>query len=204
MKWLEDGKHPLDWNGPTDRPFVEFGREFGGDPHRSIIDHLESVARRYPHRIAITDSTEGAPATSVSYAQLWQGLSGLAESIAAATQPGELIAIALPACPLLPLTMLACLAAGRPFVALDTHYPSDWVRQVLQDARPTLIIGQETPAEMSAAEPSAGEPPATEPSAADPSAQGPAPAAPIARVINLTRLPQPARAVLRTGQLWLD
>src|SRR5882757_2344905 len=97
MKWLEDGKHPLDWNGPTDRPFVEFGREFGdGDPHRSIIDHLEPVARRYPHRTAITDSNGGAPTTTVSYAQLWQGLSGLAETIAAESKPEELIGILLP------------------------------------------------------------------------------------------------------------
>jgi len=36
--------------------------------------------------------------------------------------------------------MLACLASGRPFVALDTHYPPDWLDDVLQDARPALII----------------------------------------------------------------
>jgi acyl-coenzyme A synthetase/AMP-(fatty) acid ligase/thioesterase domain-containing protein/acyl carrier protein len=39
-----------------------------------------------------------------------------------------------------PVAMLACLASGRPFVALDTHYPPDWLDRVLQDARPTLII----------------------------------------------------------------
>ena len=39
-----------------------------------------------------------------------------------------------------PLAMLACLASGRPFVALDTHYPPDWLDHVLQDARPALII----------------------------------------------------------------
>jgi len=176
MKWLEDGNYPLDWNGPTDRPFVEFGREFD----RSIIDHLEFVGRRHPDRIAVTDSNGGAPATSFSYAQLWQGLSGLAETIAAESKPEELIGILLPPCPLLPLAMLACLAAGRPFVALDTHYPSDWVRQVLHDARPTLIIGQGISADTSAAP------------------------LPTARVINLTRLPQPARADWRPAQLGLD
>ncbi|MFL6600400.1 MAG: alpha/beta fold hydrolase [Steroidobacteraceae bacterium] len=177
MKWLDDHKYPLDWNGPTDRPFVEFGRESAdGDPQRSIIDHLESVARRHPDRIAITDSNGGVPATSLSYAQLWQGLSGLAETIAAGSKPEELIGILLPAGPLLPLAMLACLAAGRPFLALDTHYPSDWVRQVLRDARPTLIIGHETSAAT----------------------------VPTTRLINLTRLPQPARADWRPAQLGLD
>jgi acyl-coenzyme A synthetase/AMP-(fatty) acid ligase/thioesterase domain-containing protein/acyl carrier protein len=39
--------------------------------------------------------------------------------------------------------MLACLAAGRPFVALDPHYPSNWLHQVLEDARPALLISRE-------------------------------------------------------------
>jgi amino acid adenylation domain-containing protein len=176
MKWLDDGKHPLDWNGPTGRPFVEFGLKFGdGDSDRSIIDHFEHVARRHPDRIAITDSD-----TSVSYAQLWDGLSGLAETIAAETQPGELIGILLPAGPMFPLAMLACLAAGRPFVALDTNYPSDWLKRVLQDARPTLVIERGMSTETSDI------------------------AGPTARVINLTCLPQPARQDWRPAELGLD
>ena len=38
------------------------------------------------------------------------------------------------------LAILACLTSGRPFVALDTHYPPDWLDHALRDARPTLII----------------------------------------------------------------
>ncbi|HEV7443337.1 MAG TPA: non-ribosomal peptide synthetase, partial [Steroidobacteraceae bacterium] len=79
-----------------------------------------------------------------------------------------------------PLAMLACLAAGRPFVALDTNYPSDWVSQVLQDARPTLIIKSEMSTEASAT------------------------GVPTARVINLTRLPEPAREDWRLAELGLD
>jgi amino acid adenylation domain-containing protein len=176
MKWLEDGNYPLDWHGPTGRPFFEFGLDFGEDAlNRSIIAHFERVARRYGDRIAITD-----PDSSVSYAQLWEGLSGLAETIAAETKPGELIGILLPVCPMAPLAMLACLAAGRPFVALDTHYPSDWVSQVLQGARPTLVIGRESPPKASEA------------------------VVPTARVINLTCLPQPARKDWRPAEPGLD
>jgi acyl-CoA synthetase (AMP-forming)/AMP-acid ligase II len=176
MKWLEDGNYPLDWHGPTGRPFFEFGLDFGEDAlNRSIIAHFERVARRYGDRIAITD-----PDSSVSYAQLWEGLSGLAETIAAETKPGELIGILLPVCPMAPLAMLACLAAGRPFVALDTHYPSDWVSQVLQGARPTLVIGRESPPKASEA------------------------VVPTARVINLTCLPQPARKDWRPAEQGLD
>jgi amino acid adenylation domain-containing protein len=133
LKWLEDGAQPLDWNGPTARTFVRFCEK---DLERSIIDQLERVTRRHPARLAITDSD-----TSFTFGELWDGLSGLAEIITAETQPEELIGILLPACTMFPLAMLACLAAGRPFVALDPHYPEDYLRQVLQDARPALLIG---------------------------------------------------------------
>src|SRR6185503_9807477 len=38
---------------------------------RPIIAHFEEAARRYPNRIAVTDSD-----TSLSYAELWDGLCG--------------------------------------------------------------------------------------------------------------------------------
>ena len=134
-QWLADGQHPLDWNGPTGRSFIPF-RDDGLD--RPIISQFERVARRHPKRIAVSDSD-----TSLSYAELWDGVSGLAETIAADTRPGDPIAIVLPTCSMFPLAMLACLAAGRPFVALDPYYPGNWLGQVLQDARPAMIIGRE-------------------------------------------------------------
>ena len=134
LEWLDDGQHPLDWNGPTGRIFSKFRDE---DLDRPIIDHFERVAGRQPNCIAVTDSE-----TSLSYAELWSGVSGLAETIAAETKPKDLVGIALPACSMFPLAMLACLAAGRPFVALDPQYPGNWLKQVLEDARPGLIIGR--------------------------------------------------------------
>src|ERR1700733_6100388 len=130
FEWLEDGKHPLDWNGPTGRIFTRFGDE---DLDRPIIDHFERVARRHGASIAVTD-----PDISLSFAELWDGLSGLAETIAAKAKPGDLIGIVLPTCSMFPLAMLACLAAGRPFVALDPHYPGHWLGQGLTDGRPAL------------------------------------------------------------------
>jgi len=162
----------LDWNGPTGRIFIRFGEH---DLDRSIIYHFERVARRHRDRIAITDLD-----TSVSFAQLWDGLSGLAETIAAQSRPGELVGILLPPNPMFPLAILACLAAGRPFLALDPHYPSDWVGEVLQDARLTLIIGCAASVEASGS------------------------VARTTRVINLTRLPQPAREGWRPAELGLD
>jgi amino acid adenylation domain-containing protein len=172
LKWLEDGQHPLDWNGPTGRTFSGFRDE---DLNRPIIEHFERVARRHPNRIAVTDAD-----ASLSYAELWDGLSGLAETIATETEPGDLVGITLPTSSMFPLAMLACLAAGRPFVALDPHYPGDWLGQVLEDARPALIIGR------------------------DDVLGGIASVAPTARVIHLTRLPEAARKGWRPTELGVD
>jgi len=130
--WLEDDRRPLDWNGPATRPFTRFR---DGDLQRPIVELFERVAHRQPSRIAIRDGDE-----VLTFGELWDGVSGLAETLAAATKPGELIAILLPACPMFPLAMLACLAAGRPFVALDVHHPPDWLHQALREARPTLVV----------------------------------------------------------------
>ena len=172
LKWLEDGEHPLDWNGPTSRAFTKFR---GEDLDRPMVAYFERVVRRHRNRIAVTDSD-----TSLSFSELWDGLSGLAEIIAAETKPGDLIGIALPACSMFPLAILACLAAGRPFVALDPHYPGNWLGQVLDDARPALILGREDV--LGAVET----------------------VAPTARVIHLTGLPQPARKGWRPTELGMD
>jgi non-ribosomal peptide synthetase component F/thioesterase domain-containing protein/acyl carrier protein len=133
--WLADDPRPVDWNGPTDRPFTPFSANALDQP---IIDHFERVVRQHRERIAIRDGV-----TTLTFGELWHGVSGLAEALAARTKPGDLIGILLPAGPMFPLAMLACLASGRPFVALDTHYPRAWLEQVLKNAGPTLVIAQQ-------------------------------------------------------------
>lgn len=172
LPWLEDDPRPLDWNGPTHRLFTRFQPEALDHP---IIDHLERVARRHPDRVAI----RGAD-TDLTFGQLWDGLSGLAETLAADTKPGDLIGILLPAGAMFPVAMFACLAAGRPFVALDTHYPPDWLDHVLENARPKLIITGEN------------------------DLRGARARAPTMRVIRLTALPEPAREGWRPAQLGPD
>ena len=172
LEWLEDGKHPLDWNGPNGRIFNKFRDE---DLDRPIIGQFERMARRHRNRIAVTDSD-----TSLSFAELWDGLSGLAENIAAETKPGDLIGILLPTCSMFPLAILACLAAGRPFVALDPSYPTNWMAQVLEDARPALIIGREDVLRTLDI------------------------GAPTARIIHLTLLPEAARKGWRPTKLGVD
>jgi len=167
--WLHDDRRALDWNGPVDRPFVRFP-ELALD--RPIIEHLEDAVRRHRHQIAISDAD-----TSLTFGELWDGVSGLAETLAAESSPGDLIGILLPACPMSAVAMFACLAAGRPFVALDTHYPTEWLDHVLEDARPTLIVTRE---------------------------RGPERRASAMRVVQLTGLPKPAGASWRPARLGVD
>ncbi len=134
LDWLKESGFPLDWNGPRARNFVRFRDR---DMDRPIIATFERVVRRHADRIAVMDAD-----TTLTYAQLWSGAAGLAETIAERTAPGDLVGILLPANPMFPLAMLACLAAGRPFVALDPHYPDEWLDQVLGDARPALVIAR--------------------------------------------------------------
>jgi acyl-coenzyme A synthetase/AMP-(fatty) acid ligase/thioesterase domain-containing protein/acyl carrier protein len=170
--WLDDDRRPLDWNGPANRLFTRFRDQ---DLQRPIIEHFEHVARRHRGRIAIR-----AADTTLTFGELWDGVSGLAQTLAAETKPGDLIGILLPACPMFPLAMLACLASGRPFVTLDTHHPPDWLDHVLRDARPTLIItfGDGLP--------------------------GVEDRMPTVRVIRLTRLPGAARKGWRPATMGVD
>ncbi len=170
--WLADDPRPLDWNGPTDRSFTPFRADALEQP---IIDHFERVAQQHRERVAIRDA--GA---TLTFAELWNGVSGLAETLAARTQPGDLIGILLPTGPMFPLAMLACLASGRPFVALDTHYPRAWLEHVLENAQPALVIAQQD------------------------EAVGLAACAPTTPVIHLTSLPKPAREGWRSARLDVD
>lgn len=126
---------PLDWNGPGSRPFARFHDQ---DLERPVIEHFERVARLHHDRIAIR-SSEGV----LTYRELSEAVAGLAASLAARTQPSDLVGILLPASPMFPIAMLASLAAGRPFVALDPHHPPDWLDHQQREARPALVVGSE-------------------------------------------------------------
>jgi len=170
--WLEDDRRALDWNGPANRPFTPFRDQ---DVQRPIMEHFTRVARRQPRHIAITDEDSG-----LTFGELRDRVSGLAETLTAETRPGDLVGILVPACPLFPVAMLACFATGRPFVALDTRYPPDWIAHGLRDTRPALIIsleddGRDVEAWM-----------------------------PTVRVLRLTGLPKSAREVCRPAAVSVD
>jgi amino acid adenylation domain-containing protein len=170
--WLDDDRRPLDWNGPLDRLFIRFP---DSALDRPIIDHFEHAARLHRDRIAIRNTE-----IALTFGELWDGVCGLAETLAADSKAEDLIGILLPTSPMFALAMFACLAAGRPFVALDTNYPRDWLGHVLKDARPTLIITGED------------------------DLRGVETRVPTMRVIQLTALPKCAQEGWRPARLGLD
>src|SRR5205814_4236792 len=84
LAWLETDPRPLDWNGPATRIFTRFREE---DLERPIVELFERVARRERNRIAIREAN-----TALTFGELWDAVSGLAETLAADTAPGDLIA----------------------------------------------------------------------------------------------------------------
>jgi acyl-CoA synthetase (AMP-forming)/AMP-acid ligase II/thioesterase domain-containing protein/acyl carrier protein len=130
--WLVADRRPLDWNGPVARRFTPIP---DGSLAQPIVDQLQRVVSVRHQRPAIRDAQ-----AELSYGELWDGASGLAETLAAETGTGDLVGILQPAGWAFPIAVLACLAAGRPFVALDPRYPGPWLEQALDQAQPALLI----------------------------------------------------------------
>lgn len=134
LRWLGTSARPLDWNGPLEREFTPFEAR---DLDTPIFTLFERAARRFPDNLAAADCE-----TRLTYAEMVGRVRALAAHIMAATAPGELVGILLPTSAEFPLAMLACLAAGRPFVPLDLHYPRAWLVDVMDDACMSAIIGR--------------------------------------------------------------
>ena len=130
--WLDRSNYPLDWNGPVARgaaPQIDLGRP--------IFELFAETAARHATRIALDDGTR-----SMSYAETLAAARTLARRLAFETAPGDLVGILLSSSCDFSVAMLACLAAGRLFVPLDSHYPQAWLSGVVQDCGMAAVIGR--------------------------------------------------------------
>ncbi|HSZ74499.1 MAG TPA: non-ribosomal peptide synthetase [Rhizomicrobium sp.] len=143
--WLKPSDRALDWHGPVARAFVPFPH---ADLERPITALFETVARDHADRIALDDGH-----VRLTYRETLHAVRHLARRIASETKAKELIGILLAPHVDFPIAMLACLAAGRPFVPLDLHYPARWIADVTEDAHMAAIIGRFDNAETDAAVP---------------------------------------------------
>src|SRR5205809_7183817 len=83
--WLNDDRRPLDWNGPANRLFTRFRDQ---DLQLPILEQFERVARRQRGLIAVSDAD-----TSLTFGEFWDGISGLAETLAVDAKHGDVLVI---------------------------------------------------------------------------------------------------------------
>jgi acyl-coenzyme A synthetase/AMP-(fatty) acid ligase len=130
--WLDMRAPPLDLNGPTSLPYVPSATS---SVERPIFDLFRQVVEESPDRIAVADN-----ARQLSRRQIWNGACRLAETIAERATTGRPVGILLPNDALYPVAVLGCLAAARPCVLLDRHYPAERNLAIIRDAGLSAIV----------------------------------------------------------------
>lgn len=130
---------PLDLNGPIDRPFRPFPEAWLERPAFAIF--AEAAAARPDDRAIVDDERY------LTYREVHDQALRLAGRIAALVEPGRPIGIALPNGATYPVAMLAALAAGRPYLPLDTSFPERRNAHIAQHAGIGTVIVDPTTAD---------------------------------------------------------
>jgi amino acid adenylation domain-containing protein len=144
--WLDGSNYPLDWHGPTARPFLPLA---SADLARPVFDLFADTAAKHASRVALDDGD-----ARLTYGETLAAATTLAHRLARDTAPGSLVGILLPSSVDFPVAMLACLAAGRLFVPLDLHYPQAWLSGAMADCGMAAVIGRFADPKVSALVPS--------------------------------------------------
>ncbi|MEK8173314.1 amino acid adenylation domain-containing protein [Streptomyces sp. M19] len=104
-----------------------------------MADGFAARAAEYPDRTAVT--CEGA---GLTYRELAERANRLARLlIAIGVGPGDLVGLAFPRSLEMVTAMLAVTTAGAAVLPLDTGYPEERLRYLLDDARPVLVLAQD-------------------------------------------------------------
>jgi non-ribosomal peptide synthetase-like protein len=102
-----------------------------------VFEPLQKWARETPSKVAIV--SEGV---SWTYAELDSETNRLARALAArGVQKGDRVAFVLPRGPETVLLLISILKAGASYVPLDSESPPSRVRECLEDAKPSLVVG---------------------------------------------------------------
>ena len=134
MAWISAPGAPLDLGGPVDRPFDRMGQEFACV---AALEHLTTVAGKFPDKIAISDG-----ACEFSYSAVLTMVLALAEVIATAVPEGQAVGLLLGNSVWHPIGTLACMGAGRPSVPLNPRDPAQRLADIVTSARIPVLIGQ--------------------------------------------------------------
>ncbi len=102
----------------------------------TLSQQLAQQAERTPHAPALADQHH-----QFSYTQTRQQVAALAQQlIQQGVQRGDIVAVALPRSVFLSLTLMAIVEVGAAYLPLDTGYPDERLRMMLEDASPRLIV----------------------------------------------------------------
>lgn len=136
---------PLDLHGPTGPEHERFPDDCVDRP---IFALFRETARRHADREAVDDGE-----LRLSYRDLLATAEALAQRLSAIPAGSGAIGLLLPNTALYPVAALACLAAGRPYVALDAHYPAERNADLIADARLDALLVHGNPSEAGVALP---------------------------------------------------
>ncbi|MFD7663677.1 amino acid adenylation domain-containing protein [Streptomyces sp. NPDC059788] len=116
---------------------VNVGAADAGD--RTVLDVFDATVRRSRAETAVT-----ADGTSLTYGELDARANRFARYLRGrGVHPGDRVAVTLPRSAELVVVLLGIAKAGAVFVPVDTAYPAERVRFLLEDSAPVLLVGEE-------------------------------------------------------------
>ncbi|SWT81390.1 enterobactin non-ribosomal peptide synthetase EntF [Klebsiella pneumoniae] len=108
-------------------------------PATTLSALVADQARKTPDAPALADAR-----WQFSYREMRQQVVALAQLLRQrGVKPGDSVAVALPRSVFLTLALHGIVEAGAAWLPLDTGYPDDCLRMMLEDARPSLLIATE-------------------------------------------------------------
>lgn len=108
-------------------------------PATALSALVADQARKTPDAPALADAR-----WQFSYREMRQQVVALAQLLRQrGVKPGDSVAVALPRSVFLTLALHGIVEAGAAWLPLDTGYPDDRLRMMLEDARPSLLIATE-------------------------------------------------------------
>lgn len=108
-------------------------------PATTLSALVADQARKTPDAPALADAR-----WQFSYREMRQQVVALAQLLRQrGVKPGDSVAVALPRSVFLSLALHGIVEAGAAWLPLDTGYPDDRLRMMLEDARPSLLITSE-------------------------------------------------------------
>ncbi|HHA1216328.1 enterobactin non-ribosomal peptide synthetase EntF [Enterobacter kobei] len=105
-------------------------------PSTTLAELVVEQASRTPDAPALADAH-----IELNYRQMREQVVALANLLRArGVKPGDSVAVALPRSVFLTLALHGIVEAGAAWLPLDTGYPDDRLRMMLEDAKPSLLI----------------------------------------------------------------